>query len=31
LKFFKYHNYVFLNKGEEKEEKASEENNDEDN
>jgi hypothetical protein len=31
LKFCKYHNYVFLNKGEEKEEKASEENNDEDN
>jgi len=31
LKFCKYHNYVFLNKGEEKEEKAPEENNDEDN
>ena len=31
LKFCKYHNYVFLNKGEEKEEKVPEENNDEDN
>ena len=31
LKFCKYHNYVFLNKGEKKEEKVPEENNDEDN